>query len=234
MEALKQRWTAWSMRLDNLSFRERILVFLAVAGVALSLMFVGLIEPALKRQEQMLVNTSGLQEEIFALREQLAQSEQLNQSGVNSEVARLRAQVASLEQQVRAREAGLITPDRMIAAIRQLITTQPGLTLLALETAPPRPALGEPDGPAEAMAAAVPEAQAVAAPALAGGIYYKHGVTVRVEGSYAQLSAYVAQLESLHWTVQWESVRLDARRHPRIELTLKLSTLSRESTWARL
>jgi len=228
-DALKQRWLAWSMRIDSLSFRERILVFLAVAGVALSLVFIGLIEPALKRQEQMLVNASGLQQEIFTLREQLTQSEQLNQSGLNTELGRLRAEASTLEQQVKARESGLIPPDKMIAAIKTLLTAQPGLTLVALQTEPPRQALdvatAETGGAPEQM----PSGQAPPAET-----FYKHGVIVRVQGSYAQLVDYVARLESLPWTVQWQSVKLDASQHPRLELTLELNTLSRESTWARL
>lgn len=229
MDALKQRWLAWSMRIDSLSFRERILVFLAVAGVALSLVFIGLIEPALKRQEQMLVNANGLQQEIFTLREQLTQSEQLNQSGLNTELGRLRAEAATLEEQVKARESGLIPPDKMIAAIKTLLTAQPGLTLVALQTEPPRPALDA----ATAETGGAPE-QMSPGQALLAESFYKHGVTVRVQGSYAQLADYVARLESLPWTVQWQSVRLDASQHPRLQLTLELNTLSREPTWARL
>ena len=230
MDALKQRWLAWSMRIDSLSFRERILVFLAVAGVALSLVFIGLIEPALKRQEQMLVNASGLQQEIFTLREQLTQSEQLNQSGLNTELGRLRAEAATLEQQVKARESGLIPPDKMIAAIKTLLTAQPGLTLVALQTEPPRPALDA----AAAETGGAPEQQISPGQAPPAETFYKHGVSVRVVGSYAQLADYVARLESLPWTVQWQSVKLDASQHPRLELTLELNTLSREPTWARL
>ena len=229
MDALKQRWQAWSMRIDSLSFRERILVFLAVAGVALSLVFIGLIEPALKRQEQMLVNASGLQQEIFTLREQLTHSEQLNQSGLNSELGRLQAEADTLEQQVKASESGLIPPHKMIAAIKMLLTAQPGLTLVALQTEPPRPALGEPTAEAGGVPEQIPSGQAPPSES-----FYKHGLNVRVQGSYAQLAEYVARLEGLPWTVQWESVKLDVRQHPRLELTLKLNTLSRESTWARL
>lgn len=228
MEAFKQRWKIWSMRLDALSFRERILVFVAVAGVALSLVFVGLIEPALQQQEQMLTSASGLQQEIFTLREQLTQSEVLNQSGLNTELGRLQAQAASLEQQVKTRESRLIPPDKMIAAIKTLLTAQPGLTLVSLETEPPRPALGElTSGTGDVSDQTSP-------PVPAAESLYKHGVTLQLQGSYAQLTDYVARLESLPWTVQWESVRLDAHQHPRLVLTLKLNTLSREPTWARL
>lgn len=229
MDSLKRSWQAWSMRIDALSFRERILVFMAVAGVALSLMFVGLIEPALKRQEQMLSSATGLQQEIFTLREQLATSEQLNQGGINTELGRLRAEAEALEKLLKARESGLIEPARMMATLKTLLAEQAGLTLIALEAEPGQPVL---------LAKAEEEAQAEPAPAElkppSTQAFYKHAVTLRLRGSYAQLTDYVARIEAQPWTVQWEWARLDARRHPQLELTLKLNTLSREPTWARL
>ncbi len=224
MNALKQRWQVWALRIDALSFRERVLVFLAVAGVALSLMFVGLIEPALKRQEQMLQIASGLQQEIFGLREQLDSRERLSQDGHDGELTRLRDEAAAIERDVKARERGLIPPDRMVAALKALLAEQPGLTLLSLETDPVRPAL----------ASSTDAAAEAAAPTPAGETFYKHGVTLRVAGGYANLTDYLAHLERMPWTVQWESVQVDASRHPHLELTLKLNTLSREPTWARL
>jgi MSHA biogenesis protein MshJ len=225
MDSLKLTWKTWSMRLDAMSFRERVLVFLAVAGVALSLMFIGLIEPALKRQEQMLLNSTSLQDEIFSLREQQAALDPLNQNGANSELGRLRAQAKVIEQQVKAGESGLVAPEKMIAVLKTLMEEQSGLTLISMETEPGKPVLtaSESDATAESPVP-VPPAE----------IFYKHGVTLRLQGGYTGLTQYVARLEALPWSMQLESVRLDARAHPRIELTLKLNTLSREATWARL
>jgi MSHA biogenesis protein MshJ len=225
MDSLKLTWKTWSMRIDALTFRERILVFMAVAGVALSLMFIGLIEPALKHQEQMLSNSAVLQQEIFTLREQQASADPLNQNGANSELGRLHEQAKAIEQQVKTRESGLIAPEKMIAALKTLLAEQSGLTLISLETEPGKPALAAPEGEvATEPATQLPPAQT----------FYKHGVTIRLQGSYAELTHYVERLEALPWTMQWESVRLDAHAHPQIELTLKLNTLSREPTWARL
>lgn len=225
MNAIKQRWLFWAMRIDALSFRERVLVFLAVAGVAVSVMFVGLIEPVLKRQEQMLQITAGLQQEIFAQREQLAEREQTNQSEHDSELNRLRDEAAAIENDLKARERGFIPPERMVATLKALLAEQAGLTLLSLETAPVRPALAAADGV---------ETEPDAKSATADKPLYKHGFTVRVEGAYANLTAYLARLERMPWTVQWESVQVDASRHPHLVMTLKLNTLSREPTWARL
>lgn len=225
MDSLKLTWKTWSMRLDTMSFRERVLVFLAVAGVTLSLLFVGLIEPALKSQAQMQLNIASLQEEIFSLREQQAALDPANQNGANSELGRLRAQAKAIEQQVKSAENGLVAPEKMLAVLQTLMEEQSGLKLLAMETEPGKPVMTAPESD--------PAAEAPA-PVLPAEVFYKHGVTLRLQGSYAELTRYVARLEELPWTLQLESVRLDARAHPAIELTLKLNTLSREATWARL
>jgi MSHA biogenesis protein MshJ len=220
MNALKQRWQVWAIRIDSLSFRERILAFLAVTGVALSLMFVGLIEPDLKRQALMQQTVLDLEQDMLGLREQIARGEQKNQSGQDSELNRLQQQAEALKQEVRARESGLIEPARMIPALKSLLAEQPGLTLLALETEGVRPALAGPDGAATPL----PPAET----------FYKHGVTLRVQGSYASLTDYITRIEGLPWTMQWDKLRIDASQHPKLELTLKLNTLSREPTWGRL
>lgn len=228
MEALKQRWQVWSIRFDALSFRERILVFFAMAGIALSLMFVGLIEPELKRQERMLESSLALQQEISGLREQWAAIERESRTGIDSEAGRLRAEADALTQQIKAREARMVAPAKMVAMLRALVAAQPGLTLTALVAEP-----GQPASPAEETAGES-QTQSVQPSSTPPPPLYAHGVTVQVQGSYALLADYVSRLEHLPWTVRWHSVRIDASRHPRLELTLKLSTLSREPEWAWL
>ena len=230
MDALKQRWQVWSMRLDAMSYRERLLVFLAVAGVAFTLIFIGLIEPALKRQEQMMLNISSLQQEIFTLNGQLMSGEQQNKRGESSEIRRVLAEVAALEQSVRDRETGMIPPDKMIPALKSLLAAQPGLRLVAVHTAAPRPVFVI--DPTETAEHAVAQA-AQTGPAIPAEQLYKHGIELQVIGSYDQLTEYIQRLESLPWAMQWQSMRLDASHHPKLELTLGLTTLSREATWAR-
>ncbi|MCA1924670.1 MAG: type II secretion system protein M [Thiobacillus sp.] len=227
MNALKQRWQFWAMRIDALSFRERILVFVAASGVVFSLIFIGLIEPALKQQETSLQTITALQQEISALREQVAASEQGGQEARDRELQRLRQAAAQIEQTVKQREGGLIPPEQMFAVMKSMLTAHAGLTLLSVDTSPAQPAVPPPvDAPEPASA---PEK--TAAPE---GKFYKHGITLRVAGGYADFVDYLARLERMPWTLQWESVQIDASRHPHLVLTVKLNTLSRETTWARL
>ena len=220
MNALRLRWQALAMRIDRLSFRERLLLPAGAAAVTLSLPFIGLIEPVQKQQQSMLLTMSGLQEEIWPLREQLAEAQRLNQDGQDAELARLRATATTLQAAIDARESGMVAPTRLVAILKMLLAEQPGLELLEVATASAQAALPRPDDQQEALPAEES--------------FYKHGITLRVRGSYADLTAYLTRLEGEPWTVQWESLRVDATAHPRLELTLKLNTLSREPTWAHL
>jgi MSHA biogenesis protein MshJ len=229
MDALKQQFQVWSIRLNAMSFRERLLVFLAAVVVTMMLLFVGLIEPALKKQEQMVMNVNALQGEVAALSTQLASSEQQSLGGKKSEASALRQEVAALSQSLEDRENGLIPPDKMIVALKSLLTAQPGLTLLSLQTEAPQPVFKEPAAAVEA-AANTPAPVVAVSPAEQ---LYRHGVELHVQGNYARLTDYVRHLEGLPWAMQWESLSLDASRSPQIEMTLKLYTLSRETTWAK-
>ncbi|MEQ1593386.1 MAG: type II secretion system protein GspM [Thiobacillaceae bacterium] len=228
MGALKQQIQVWSIRLNAMSFRERLLVFLAAVVVTMMLIFVGLIEPALKKQEQMVLSVNALQNEVTTLSTQLASSEQQSQGGKKSEASALRQEIATLGQSLKDRENGLIPPDKMIVALKSLLTAQPGLTLLSLQTEAPQPVFKE---PAIVEAAANTPVPAVAVPP--DEQLYRHGVELHVQGNYARLTDYVRHLEGLPWAMQWESLSLDASHSPQIEMTLKLYTLSRETTWAK-
>lgn len=220
MKALRLRWQQLATRVDSLSLRERLLVLAAATLGTLSLLFIALLEPIQKRQQLMLLTTSGLQAEIGPLREQIAEAERLGQDGPSAELARLRDMAAALQAEIDEREEGMVAPARLIATIRTLLAEQPGLELLEVATTPAQAALPTPD-----------EQQQATRPTQT---FYKYGITLRVRGRYADLTAYLTRLESEPWTVRWESVRIDATQHPRLELTLKLDTLSREPTWAPL
>lgn len=214
------------MRIDNLTFRERLLVFGAVATVLLAVLYVGLIEPSLKQQELMRQTVSELNAELDPLREQLAQAENANQAGQDSEMAQTADAIAAVEKDIEALQRRMLGPGEATALLRALLAQQAQLTLLELFTDAAKPAvpapLTDPAGPAGPTAP--PHAET----------FFKHGITLRVAGSYADLTAYLGQLERVAWTVRWESVRLDATHHPRIELTLKLDSISRTPEWSEL
>ncbi len=217
------------MRIDNLTFRERLLVFGAVATVLLAVLYVGLIEPSLKQQELMRQTVSELNAELDPLREQLAQAENANQAGQDSEMAQTADAIAAVEKDIEALQRRMLGPGEATALLRALLAQQTQLTLLELSTDAAKPAVPTPADPLTE-----PSEQVEASAKPSAEPFFKHGITLRAAGSYADLTAYLGQLERIAWTVRWESVRLDATHHPRIELTLKLDSISRKPEWSEL
>jgi MSHA biogenesis protein MshJ len=63
---------------------------------------------------------------------------------------------------------------------------------------------------------------------------YRHGVELVVEGSYAELLAYMQALQALPQRLLWGGMSLNAEQHPRLALTLRVYTLSQDKQWLEL
>lgn len=60
---------------------------------------------------------------------------------------------------------------------------------------------------------------------------FKHGVEIRLEGNYQELTAYLERLEQAKSKLLWSSVTLVAEQHPKLVLTLTVYTLSLDRAW---
>jgi MSHA biogenesis protein MshJ len=102
------------------------------------------------------------------------------------------------------------------------------LRLLGLRTLPVAPVLDSkaPKNTEESKAA---EKSADTADQAVG--LFKHGVEIKLEGSYQELAAYLARLEKSPLKLLWSGVSLSADKHPKLVLTLTVFTLSLDRTW---
>jgi len=63
---------------------------------------------------------------------------------------------------------------------------------------------------------------------------YRHGVEIRLEGSYGQLQAYLAQLEKMPQHLLWGQLSYRVIDYPKAEMTLTVYTLSPDRSWLAL
>ena len=63
---------------------------------------------------------------------------------------------------------------------------------------------------------------------------YRHGVELTVEGSYADLLAYVRAIEAMPQRVLWAGMQLKVEQHPKVLLSLRLYTLSLDRSWLEI
>ena len=126
---------------------------------------------------------------------------------------------------------GLVAPDKMTQLLRDLVGRNPRLNLVGIKTlaVSPLTQAGKPEpGKIETAKA---EVKAKEAPASSELGLYKHGVEISIEGSYADLVAYLVELEQLPWRVYWGDATLATQTYPVSRLTLTVYTLSLDKAW---
>jgi MSHA biogenesis protein MshJ len=218
-------------KVDGLSLRERALVFLAVAALVVTIIESWVLEPLLVKQKMLSVQVVQQQEkmkEVLAQIENLVQAKRADANSPQRERIRiLRQQIADGDAYLKDRRDKLVPPEKMAALLEQVLNKNGQLQLVALSTLPVS-LLIEPSGD-------TPAAQTTGA--IQAGLekqIYKHGVQITVRGSYADLVQYLTALEKLPTQMFWGAAKMDVVKHPTVELTLTLYTLSLDKTWLQV
>jgi MSHA biogenesis protein MshJ len=147
-------------------------------------------------------------------------------------IAAKRLEIADVESQLVGLQRTLVPPERMASVLQQLIGEDRRVRIVGLVNLPPTPLVqkGNELAPAVGAANATPSvAPAAPAPQSARHVF-KHGVQVRVEGSYLDVLAYVAQIEKQPWQVYWGRTEMSAD-YPQVQVELTLYTLSLDKAW---
>lgn len=207
---------------DALAQRERTLVGVALLGGVLLIGWSLFIDPAITRlrvAERGIVDQRSqrvaLQAQVLALQS----PEQDPEALARAELAGFKKQLNAQNERLVTMESALVPPQRMAGLLENMIGRKSSLRLLSLRTLPVAPVLDKKEG-----------AEVPAATKSTAGLY-KHGVEIKLEGSYAELADYLARLEKAPQKLLWSSVSLSTENHPKLVLTLTVFTLSLDRTW---
>lgn len=225
-------WAELSSRYAALSRRERVLVALALVLGPLLIGNALLLDPQAARSKGMKntiatesASLAAMQSQVTNLQQELSVDPD---SGRKSELTALGEERQRLDEQLRQFGTVLVRPEDMNGLLERLLARHAGLRLVSLKTLAPQSVLrGKADAKAEAK-----ETEAVAAERSFD--LYRHGVEIRLEGSYGQLQAYLAQLEKLPQRLLWGQLSYRVTDYPRAEMTLIVYTLSPDKTWLTL
>ncbi len=225
--SLRSSWDSLNQRYAALSRRERILVALAVVLGPLLIGHSLFVDPQNARLKGMQntvateeATVARLQAEASSLQQQLAIDPD---AGRKADLAALIAERDKLDGQLRQFSTVLVRPEEMNGLLGNLLVRNAGLRLVSLKTLAPQSVLPVVDAK-----------DAATKPAERSFDLYRHGVEIRLEGSYGQLQAYMAQLEKLQQKLLWGKLDYRVIDYPRAELTLVVYTLSPDRTWLAL
>lgn len=225
---MKAQWQRGSERFAALSMRERAMIAAAAVFGPGFLVYNFAVEPPLLTSRNAARTVQRVQSEITQMQAQLAaiKSQGFDPDAPNrARLAQLKQQMATAGGRLQTFEARMVPPEKMQAVLEGLLTRDRRLELLSLKTLPPTQ-VGAPEKKAEAAGGTAP---AAAKPPVEG--IYRHGVEIRLAGSYNDLLNYLAELESMPQRVMWNSVSLTVDKYPRNILTLHIHTLSLDRTW---
>ena len=223
---MKFDWKAWAARVDDMSLRERAMLFGSAALVVVVLAYVTLIDRALVKQKQLVERVTRDQTQLKAVRAQIESIVKENQGAARNPdeaaIAELERRITETEKAFAAKQRAFIAPEQLPQLLREILGRSPQLRLESLRLLAGAPVRTPGAAPAQAR----PQAEEGA-----GGVY-RHGVEVILTGSYPDLVQYLADLEKLPATLLWGRIELQVDRYPEVRLSLVVYTLS--TRWSLL
>lgn len=214
---MKRAWQRLAARIDEMSLRQRAMLFAAASLVLVALVNATLIEPLLGRQKTLIDRVNRDQSQLTAVRGQLQSV--LNEGQADAKdpeqaaLFELERRVADSERELAARRAALIAPTQLTGLLKTLLGKNPRVSLESLQVTPGVPASAPRTGQSDAL----PE-------------LYKHGAEMTLKGGYFDLVNYLAELERSPARLLWGAAELQVEQYPEVRLKVQVYTVSSQRT----
>jgi MSHA biogenesis protein MshJ len=202
---MKQHWQRIAARIDEMTLRQRAMLFATVSLVVVVFVHVALIEPLLLRQKALIERSTRNQSQLTAVRAQieglLKEEQGDTRDPAQLAVRDLEARLAELEKSLAARKGAFVAPNRLPELLKNLLGPGRPLKLESLRTLPAVQVQG-------------------------GAELYRHGLEMTLRGSYFELMQYLNDLEKMPARLLWGGVELQVEQYPEVRLMLQIHTLS--------
>jgi MSHA biogenesis protein MshJ len=226
---MKEQWQKLSARFDALMVRERVLVLIAVV-VGTALIFDALVlqplEARYNRLTQQLVaarQSIKAADTVMKAREDVVDPNAIKRTYLDT----LRMQLAGIDLSMQGLQRGLVPPERMAKLLEDMLSHSRGLRLVTLRTLPAQRF----ETPGAMPAGPKSGGDAKAGVKDSDRTIYQHSVEITLQGSYADLHNYLAQLELLPSHMFWGRISVNTEHYPRLRATLTVQTLSLNKAW---
>lgn len=232
---IRERVNRLIARVDDLTLRERAIIF----GALLSVLFLGwyayLMEPLSKEENNLVSELDNKRTQFQTLSDQFALMMQQQSQGPDAanrkKLADLRAEEVRIKEELGKATSHLVKSEAMPDLLRQVLNKSEGLNLVKLSGLGSEPLI--PAAPAAKGAPAAAETPADTQKALPGELTaaYKHGMEIQFTGDFFSTMNYMRKLEQLDWGFFWESVDFAVADYPQSAASIRVFTLSLNPNW---
>ena len=200
---IKRYWQPLASRIDEMTLRQRGMLFVTLSLAVVFLGHMLLIEPVLVKQKALIERSKRDQSQLSAVRAQLESVIRQQETGPEQNALRaLEQQVAAAEKALATKKDGFAAATRLPGLLKDLLGSGRAVKLESLRVLPGTQLEGSP--------------------------LYRHGVEMTITGTYFDLLQYLSDLERLPARLLWGSAELHAENYPEVRLTLQVFTLSPE------
>ena len=137
---MKKYWDLARNKIDDMSLRERAMIFVAAGFVVISLINSILLDPLLAKQKALSAQVIQQQEKMKELQasiQSLLQAKHDNESSpLRIRSAQLKQQLQELDGYLQNRSSRLVEPDKIADLLKQVLSNNHGLQLVELKTLP--------------------------------------------------------------------------------------------------
>lgn len=237
---MKEQWKRIEARIDALTVRERTMVFAAAVAVLVAMINLLLLDPLFARQKAAATQIKMEQQQVAAIQQEIEQRVKLRSAdpdmAMRERLRVLKMQSEKIHSELIGMQRGLVSPDKMASLLEDILKRNGRLQLVSLKTLPASPLaeVQEEVAVPPIAPAAVPDAQATKPADKTVEAVYKHGVEIVVQGSYADITTYLTQLEGMPWQLFWAGAALNVDAYPKVSLKLTVFTLSLDKQWLNI
>jgi MSHA biogenesis protein MshJ len=199
---------------NELSVRERALVFTTTVLILAMIWYLFLMQPLTRQAENQRKEIGTLQARIEASNQSF-EDQLLQVAGTGSEYeqsyARMQRRIDEINALLGDYAAELIDPAEMARVLEGILKEQSQLRLIRIRNLAP-----------QALSASADSRTAT---------FYKHGLEIEFEGSYFGCFEYLQEIEALPWRFYWQLLDLEVLDYPTNRVRLEVSTLSLDEEW---
>lgn len=201
-------------RLDALSVRERVLVFLTALLALGGFWYVLLIQPLAQQADRIGERIEAVGKRVESTGKTLeTQMMQVAASGreMTARLDGVRRQIRALDARLETHTAQLIAPAEMARVLEGVLEKQRKLRLIRMHNLGAEP-LASADDPETVL-------------------LYKHSLEMELEGTYLACLKYLNDLEALPWRFYWQVLELESEDYPTNRIRIRVGTLSLTEEW---
>jgi len=218
-------------KIDELSLRERAIVFIGLIMVIFFLWDIFLFSPLELEQKKILSSLSKKNTDRMVLLTQYQNSIKQNQIDPDAEnmerLKELRFKVINVQAELESSTKNLVTPKDMPKLLETVLHKTGGLTLVSLRSTGVTPLIEKEEIKNEEKSTD----KGIKLTAENIDNAYRHGLRIELIGDYLTILKYLKSIETLEWGFYWDNFELNVNEYPEATTSIEVFTLSLQEAW---